>query len=100
VSTSDIQNATRRRILKAGLAVLGGAVSSGAARADETAAAKPAQEKFTPEAVHYQPVPKDGQKYGPKCLTCAHFEAPAACKIVSGPVSPQGWCTAYALLHE
>jgi hypothetical protein len=89
--------------LKASLAVAGGAVAAGAAedaRAEDSTVAKPAQEKFTPEAVHYQPTPKDGQKYGARCVTCMHFEAPSTCKIVSGVVSPQGWCTAYALLHE
>jgi hypothetical protein len=106
VFTPQLNNVARRLVLKASLVAIGGAVGAGAAQAvesigaEDTPVSKPAQEKFTPEAVHYQPTPKDGQKYGQKCITCMHFEAPSTCKIVSGAVSPQGWCTAYALLHE
>jgi hypothetical protein len=76
--------ATRRQILRAGLAVVGGvaAISSGAR----------AQEKIAPAQVQYQTTPKDGAK----CSGCVNFEAPAACKIVSGTISPEGWCIAFA----
>ncbi|MFL5280223.1 MAG: hypothetical protein ACJ8AW_04315 [Rhodopila sp.] len=77
-------DATRRQILRAGLAVVGGAVAvSGVAQA---------QDKIAPAMVQYQDTPKDGNK----CSTCVNFEAPAACKIVSGKISPDGWCIAYA----
>jgi hypothetical protein len=42
----------------------------------------------------YQDRPKDGQK----CADCIHFlpgkdaKAPGECKIVEGPISPNGWC--------
>jgi hypothetical protein len=42
--------------------------------------------------VQYQPTPKDGAK----CSTCVNFDPPAACKIVAGKISPEGWCIAYA----
>ena len=93
---------TRRRILKAGLAVAGGAVAIGPVyAADNDAAAKPATEqsapvKFSPEAVHYQPTPNDWKK----CLFCTYFQAPSTCGIVSGTVSSQGWCDHFSLLHE
>lgn len=76
--------ATRRQILRAGLAVAGGvaAISSGAR----------AQDKIKPSDVQYQTTPKDGAK----CSTCVNFEAPSSCKIVSGTISPDGWCIAYA----
>jgi hypothetical protein len=75
--------ATRRQILRAaGLAVVGGVVAVTAR----------AQEKIEQSQVQYQPTPKDGVK----CSTCVNFEAPAACKIVSGKISPDGWCIAYA----
>jgi hypothetical protein len=75
--------ATRRQILRtAGLAVVGGVVAASAR----------AQEKIAPNQVQYQDTPKDGVK----CSTCVNFEAPAACKIVSGKISPEGWCIAYA----
>nr|WP_294520360.1 twin-arginine translocation signal domain-containing protein [uncultured Rhodopila sp.] len=75
--------ATRRQVLRAaGLAVVGGVVAVSAR----------AQEKIAPNQVQYQETPKDGAK----CSTCVNFEAPAACKIVSGKISPDGWCIAYA----
>jgi hypothetical protein len=96
------QDRTRRRILKAGLAVVGGAVAVGTAQAADNAAGenRPTQQppatKFTPEAVHYQPTPKDWEK----CLFCSFFQAPSTCLIVSGTVSKQGWCDHFTLLHE
>ncbi|SDB70992.1 high-potential iron-sulfur protein [Belnapia rosea] len=56
-----------------------------------TAAAR-AQDKLAPEMVMYQDQPKDGQK----CSTCLHFQAPNACAIVSGNISPEGWCAVWA----
>jgi hypothetical protein len=75
---------TRRQMLRAGLAAAGGvvAVSTGAI----------AQEKIDPKMVQYQTSPKDGNK----CSLCVNFEPPNACKIVSGTISPDGWCIAFA----
>ncbi len=75
--------ATRRRMLRAGLVAFGGIVA---------AAGASAQEKIAPAMVQYQTMPKDGNK----CSTCVNFEAPAACKIVSGTINPNGWCIAFA----
>ena len=76
--------ATRRQILRAGIAVVGGvgAISTGAL----------AQDKIAPAQVQYQETPKDGAK----CSACVNWEPPAACKIVSGKISPEGWCIAFA----
>jgi len=74
-------NATRRQIMRAGLAAVGGVVATRAR----------AQEKIAQAQVQYQATPKDGNK----CSTCVNFEAPAACKIVAGSISPNGWCIAY-----
>ncbi len=91
--TRQDERATRREILKAGLAAVGGVVAVGAAQAAETSALpKLAQEKIAPAQVQYQTTPKDGQK----CSMCVNFEAPNACKIVSGTIAPDGWCIAYA----
>ena len=79
---------TRRRVLKAGLAVAGGVVAI-------SASAK-AQDKIAPAMVQYQPTPKDGNK----CSTCVNFEAPDQCKIVSGKVHPDGWCIAFAPMED
>ncbi len=90
------ERATRRRILKAGLAAVGGVVAAGAAQAAETAMTpkpqKLAQEKIAQAQVQYQKTPKDGQK----CSICVNFEAPASCKIVAGTIDPDGWCIAFA----
>ena len=73
---------TRRRVLRAGLAVVGGTI---ALRAQ-------AQDKLAPALVQDQTTPKDGNK----CSACVNFEAPKACKIVSGTIEPEGWCVAFA----
>jgi hypothetical protein len=72
---------TRRRIMRAGLAAVGGIMAVSAQ----------AQDKIAQAQVQYQTTPKDGNK----CSTCVNFEAPAACKIVAGSISPNGWCIAY-----
>ena len=99
----DEEDTTRRRMLRAGLAAVGGTVAVDRARAgDENPAGnrateqQPAVTKFTPEAVHYQPTPHDWEK----CLYCSFFQPPSRCGIVSGTVSKQGWCDHFTLLHE
>lgn len=78
--------ATRRTLLKAGLAAVGGVVATRAR----------AQEKIAQPQVQYQNQPKDGQK----CSACVNFVAPNACTIVSGVINPEGWCIAYAPKEE
>lgn len=57
-------------------------------------AAKAAKTDF-----HYQDQPREGKR----CADCAAYvanttaaNAPGACKIVEGPVNPNGWCMAYS----
>jgi hypothetical protein len=86
VTKRDEDRATRRGILRAGLAVVtGGAMAAVAAKAE-------AQDKLAQAIVQYQETPKDGAK----CADCVNFEAPAGCKIVSGTINPNGWCIAFA----
>jgi hypothetical protein len=33
---------------------------------------------------------------GQKCIGCSLFKSPAACVIVKGKISPNGYCVAYA----
>ena len=98
----------RRALLRAGLGIIAGAgvgIIAGAGvadaalaqtRGDQKLAARQqfAQdaEKLAPSVVQYQETPKDGAK----CSGCVNFVAPAACKIVSGTINPNGWCVAYA----
>jgi hypothetical protein len=51
-----------------------------------------AQDKLQGSMVMYQATPKDGQK----CSGCLHFQPPNACAIVTGNISPEGWCAVWA----
>ena len=75
---------SRRGAIKAGLAMLGIGVMAQAHAQDA--------EKLAQSVVQYQPTPKDNAR----CSLCVNFIAPNACKIVVGPIVPQGWCVAFA----
>ncbi|WP_193165047.1 high-potential iron-sulfur protein [Microbulbifer hainanensis] len=51
-----------------------------------------AQSKVSKETVKYQDTPKDGHK----CVDCQFFQAPNACQLVEGTISPDGWCSLFA----
>ena len=57
-------------------------------------AAAPTTAKKLPKAsVQYQAQPKGEQK----CGKCINFIAESnACKLVDGPISPDGWCSLWA----
>lgn len=44
--------------------------------------------KMSQSAAKYQATPKGDQR----CDGCALFQAPDACKSVSGTIAPEGWC--------
>ncbi|GAA0308621.1 hypothetical protein GCM10009087_18310 [Sphingomonas oligophenolica] len=48
--------------------------------------------KVAKKAVQYQDSPKGKSR----CDNCRQWQAPAACKLVDGPISPAGWCMIYA----
>jgi hypothetical protein len=48
-----------------------------------------ADEKMTQKDAEYQPTPKEGHA----CANCQYFLPPAACKLVKGKISPNGWCS-------
>ncbi len=54
------------------------------------AAAGPAaaQIKVSKQSVAYADQPNGGKR----CAICEHFVTPGACRIVQGPISPQGYC--------
>ena len=74
----------RRAALVAGAGALAGGAVVGPAAAQSS--------KVTQAMAKYQPTPKNGQR----CSGCSQFQAPAACKIVAGKVSPAGWCLLWA----
>lgn len=83
----NTKQASRRAILRTGLRT-GLTLLAAGVGADYALA----QEKVAPNLVQYQNAPKNNQK----CSGCQHFVAPNACKLVSGYISPNGWCGIYA----
>jgi len=82
--------ASRRMMLK------NAAIVAGLAAAPWAARPAVAQQKATKQAMQYQEQPKGGQK----CSDCLQFVpgqqgANGACKVVEGPISPNGWCAAF-----
>ena len=84
--TSHTLDLSRRRLL--GLSVTGGAILA----ALGAASSAQAYGKIAQKTVNYQTSPKGKAR----CGTCAQFLAPADCKIVQGPITPDGWCSVYA----
>jgi hypothetical protein len=52
-----------------------------------------AAEKMTPQQAEYQDTPQGIYS----CGMCTLFEPPKSCKVVTGEVSKDGWCKAFAL---
>jgi hypothetical protein len=86
--SSEDNSTTRRGALKAGLALIAG--TGAAAVAASRARAQSA--KADPSTVGYQTKPSSGQQ----CSGCVQWDPPNACKIVSGTISPSGWCELYS----
>jgi hypothetical protein len=63
----------------------------GAALLAEKPAAAPT--KVSQAAAQYQDRPKNGMS----CAACALFRPPAACAVVAGPISRNGWCRFFDL---
>jgi High potential iron-sulfur protein len=57
------------------------------------AKAAEAADKMTKARAQYQDRPNGIYS----CATCTLFEKPNGCKVVEGEVSPDGWCTAFAM---
>lgn len=51
-----------------------------------------AQAKVPQNSAKYQDSPKGSSK----CEGCSQFQAPDACKVVDGKVSPNGWCQLFS----
>ena len=76
----ELSHLTRRELLSAALATFL------AARAE-------AQQQVSKADAAYQATPKDGSS----CALCSFFVRPASCKVVSGDISPNGWCKLFDL---
>jgi hypothetical protein len=51
-----------------------------------------AQQKLSKADAKYQEQPNGQQR----CEICLQFRPPASCQIVSGEISPKGWCQFFA----
>jgi hypothetical protein len=74
---------SRRRFLRAA-GVATGATALLAAGASPAAA----DSRFSKSMAKYQATPKGAAS----CRICSQFQAPNACRVVAGDVSPTGWC--------
>jgi hypothetical protein len=76
---------SRRHVLSgaAGLACACACLAASRARAEAP--------KMKPTDVLYQPKPNAGKS----CNQCANFQPPGGCAVVSGEISPSGWCSLF-----
>jgi hypothetical protein len=81
----------RRALLQYAIAAAGGLAACCGSPDDATAAPK-----ISKRAVAYQDHP-DGEK---RCEKCTQFQPPDACKVVEGPVSPQGSCRIFTPIRQ
>lgn len=87
-TTPFIADQTRRGLITR-LAIAGAAGVVGASLAPRRAAAAA---KLPPNEIGYQASPKGNSR----CELCVNWQAPNACKVVSGSISPNGWCSLFA----
>ncbi len=83
---TSIQKLSRRGFMEKSLTgavlVSAGSLSGWVSRAE-------AQAKVTKASARYKDKPNKGQQ----CAGCVNFVGPSDCKIVQGPISPNGWCS-------
>lgn len=81
-SRNNCERISRRALLS------GTALALSAAATATVASRATAQEKMSQADAKYQGTPKGDQR----CDGCMLFQAPSACKVVDGAISPSGWC--------
>jgi hypothetical protein len=81
---SENEKISRRSAMATALTILGSAVATTRANANEA--------KINQAAVHYQ---DKTDPDGHHCMTCVNFVAPASCRLVGGRIDPNGSCLAY-----
>lgn len=74
---------SRRSLLRTGCTVASGVLAAAAVTSRAGAEAKLPQNQ-----VSYQSSPK-GEK---RCEACVNYEGNGSCRVVSGPISADGWC--------
>jgi hypothetical protein len=96
---SDKIHISRRTALQAGMTVLAASATATAAMADDPLDAGKMDKSVVAYRYHHGP-------HDRHCQICANFLAPpgcvepacppARCKLVAGPIDPNGYCTAFA----
>ena len=81
-------NLSRRTVLRGAALTLGGGMLLATLVAP---AAMAAGNKLPPSAVGYRPIPMGKSR----CDNCTQWVGPTVCKVVSGQLSPSGWCSLY-----
>ena len=81
---------SRRGMMRQAAAIVGGGAIVAAGLGQGFASAQGA--KIAPAVAKYQTTPKGKAQ----CSTCSSFIAPGSCKVVSGEISPSGWCSLYS----
>jgi hypothetical protein len=78
---------SRRTAIRAAIGGISAALSlqASSSRADEKMTRTQAQYQDTPNGIY-------------SCGNCSLFERPKSCKVVTGDVSEDGWCKAFALV--
>ncbi len=80
---------SRRGMIRRAAMITGGGAAIAVGFGQGFASAQAA--KVPPSAAMYQTTPKGKAQ----CDNCASFIAPGSCKLVSGTISPSGWCSLY-----
>ena len=75
---------SRRSVI---LGAIGVACAGLGARSALAAGLSP-EAKLPQEQVSYQASPKGDRK----CSSCFNYEGNGSCRVVAGPISPEGWC--------
>lgn len=83
----SVFDGSRRRFLQTGM-TLGVTGVVGLTPRHAVAAAA----KLSPGEIGYQTSPKGSAR----CELCVNWQAPNACKVVAGAISPKGWCGLFA----
>ena len=82
----------RSRILTRRRFVGSGALAFGAAGLLAATSSSAANAKMSQDSAAYQTTPKGKAR----CDACTQWQAPNACKVVTGVISPVGWCSLFA----
>lgn len=84
--TGKLPEMSRRDLIQTAIAGTGMLVVAMAVPAEASA-------KVAQRSVAYRGAPKGKAR----CANCTQWQAPSSCKVVSGVISPNGWCSIYVL---